>query len=87
MSSYSCMLPKALKAKIDVKINIKYDTYIKLNEEKDLKKEKLNDSQIKIVDYLKKNKEVLKEELNIFSQSSINTLIKRNFTKRGKGTL
>ena len=77
MSSYSCMLPKALKAKIDVKINIKYDTYIKLNEEKDLKKEKLNDSQIKIVDYLKKNKEVLKEELNIFSQSSINTLIKR----------
>ena len=24
MSSYSCMLPKALKAKIDVKINIKY---------------------------------------------------------------
>ena len=77
MSSYSCMLPKALKAKIDVKINIKYDTYIKLNEEKDLKKEKLNDNQIKIIDYLKENKEVLKEKLNIFSQSSINTLIKR----------
>lgn len=77
MSSYSCMLPKALKAKIDVKINIKYDTYIKLNEEINLKQEKLNDNQIKIIDYLKENKEVLKEKLNIFSQSSINTLIKR----------
>ena len=76
MSCYQVMLPKALKAKKKVNINIKINRYISLNEDK-LKDIKLNESQQKVVEHLKKQNKVLKEELNKISSSSVKTLLKK----------
>ncbi len=76
MSSYSVMLPKALKAKKKVNMNIKYDKYVSLNDI-DLSLFKLNSSQEKIVSIVMKKGKVLKKELNSISVSSVNTLLKK----------
>lgn len=77
ISAYQAMLPKALKAKNKVNINIKKDRYIILNKEKDIIIEYIN--QIKY----KKQKEILerllKEERILITNldSTINTLLKK----------
>ncbi len=78
MSSYQVMLPKALKAKHKVKFNVIYKKYISLNKEKNLTNIKLNDNAKKIIEYLKDKDFVKKEELNIFSKSTITTLLNKN---------
>src|SRR5574344_849304 len=76
MSSYSAMLPKALKAKQKVNMNIIYDSYITLNNSKlDIK---LNESQLKIINIVKEKKEVLRSDLNKISSSSVKTLLAKN---------
>lgn len=77
ISCYQVMLPKSLKASINGKSNIKYDTFYKLNDV-DLSKFKLNDNQLKIIDLLKENGSVIRSELANISISSINTLLKKN---------
>ena len=51
INCYQVMLPKALKAKNKSNINIKYDTYYRLNDNYD-KSIKFNESQKKIIDLL-----------------------------------
>ena len=80
MSSYAVMLPKALKAKRKVSINIKKDKYIELND-LDLSNINFNNKQEIIIEALKKRKKVLKKELNDISISSVNTLLKKNVLK------
>ena len=76
MSCYQVMLPKALKAKEKVRINVKKNKYILLNDI-DINDIKFNESQEKIIKYLKENNKVLKTELNKISESSVNTLLKK----------
>lgn len=76
MSSYSVMLPKALKAKKKVSMNIKYDKYISLSDI-DLSPFTFNDSQNRIISLVKEKGKVLKKELTTISLSSTNTLIKK----------
>ena len=52
MLSYSAMLPKALKAKNKVNINILYEKFIKINKKIDLTNIKLNKTQNEILDIL-----------------------------------
>ncbi|MDO4996024.1 MAG: primosomal protein N' [Bacilli bacterium] len=77
ISCYQVMLPKSLKANINGKSNIKYDTFYRLNNI-DLSNFKLNDNQLKIIDLLKEKELVLRSELANISISSINTLLKKN---------
>lgn len=84
ITAYSTMLPLALKAKHNIKINKKYLTYLKLNiNYKDAIKKAKNSTQIKIIETIK-NKEILKDELKEISISSINTLIKNGIIKEEK---
>ena len=80
MASYAVMLPKALKAKKKVSINVKMEKYVELNDI-DLSNVKLNDSQRKIVSLLKEKNKVKKKELNEISVSSVNTLLKKKILK------
>lgn len=84
MSSYSAMLPKALKAKNKVKMNIIYDKYIVLNEKEKIENKNLNSTQKKIIDILKEKKEVEKKELTNISLSSVKTLLNKNIIKEIK---
>ena len=77
ISCYQVMLPKALKAHEGSNVNIKYDTYYKLNEEYD-KSIKFNESQKKIIDLVLEKSKVLRSELVDISLSSLNTLLKKN---------
>ncbi len=76
MSCYQVMLPKALKAKDKVNINIKKTKYILLNNIS-IDNIKFNESQQKIIDCLKEKSKVLKTELNEISESSVKTLLKK----------
>lgn len=76
ISCYQVMLPKALKAH-DNNINKKYDTYYSLNTEIDLSNYKFNSKQELIISMCKKNK-VLRKELVDISNSSLNTLLRKN---------
>lgn len=80
MSSYAVMLPKALKAKKKVSINVKMEKYIELNDI-DLSNIKLNDSQQRIISILKEKNKAKKKDLNEISTSSVNTLLKKNILK------
>ena len=75
INCYQVMLPKALKAKVNSNINIKYDTYYKLNDNYD-KTLKFNSTQKEIIDKVSKNKALRKDLVDI-SLSSLNTLIKK----------
>ena len=76
ISCYQVMLPKALKAKNNVVINKKYETFYKLN--KNIVDVKLNDSQQEIVNMFKTREMVSRKELLDISSSSLNTLVKKN---------
>lgn len=79
ISAYQIMLPKALKAKNNTKINKKIVKYIELTiENLDII---LTDKQLNIYNIVKNKKRVKKEELNKISLSSTNTLIKKNILK------
>ena len=76
ISCYQVMLPKALKAKNNVVINKKYETFYKLN--KNIVDVKLNDSQQEIVNMFKTREMVSRKEILDISSSSLNTLVKKN---------
>jgi primosomal protein N' (replication factor Y) len=78
INCYQTMLPAALKAKNGRTINKKITTYISLI---DFNYETNSLSQKKIIEALKKNKEIKKTELNKISVSSVKTLIKNNVIK------
>lgn len=78
ISCYQTMLPAALKAKNGRTINKKVITYISLIDD-NYKTNSL--SQIKIIELLKKEKEIKKSELNKISASSVKTLLKNNVIK------
>ena len=78
-NSYQTMLPKALKAKNDVKINKKYVTYIIINKEENLK-----NKQKEIYDLVKEKGKVLKSTLSEISASSLKTLLKNEIFKEIK---
>ena len=77
ISSYQVMLPKALKAKKNVKISKKINTYICLNKniEDGLK---LTKSQEEILKVLTETEKMLKSDLNKISTSSVKTLLNKN---------
>ena len=77
MASYQVMLPKALKAKNKVNMQIKKEKYIKLNNDISLEDYKFNESQAKIINILKKGEQVNKKDLDLISKSSVNTLINK----------
>lgn len=77
IKSYQTMLPRGLKAKVSKKVNKKFITYIVLNKEVD----GLKGKQLEIINILKKDKKVLKSELNEISSSSLNTLMKKDIVK------
>lgn len=82
ISSYQVMLPKALKAKNNTKINKKTNKYITLNKKnEELNNYKLNIQQKIIVDKLLEKEKILKKELNDISISSVNTLLKKDVIK------
>ncbi len=76
ISCYQVMLPKALKAKKGSVVNIKFDTFYKLNAISD--DIKLTDGQQRIVNLVKEKGLVLKKELTDISSSSLKTLLKKN---------
>ena len=77
ISCYQVMLPKALKAKEGSTVNIKYDTYYRLNDDYD-KSIKFNDSQKKIINLVILKDKVIRSELVDISLSSLNTLLKKD---------
>ena len=78
MASYQVMLPKALKAKKKVNMNVKKDKYVSLNKNIDINNLKLNESQKRIIKILQKEEQVLIKNLNLISSSSVKTLINKN---------
>lgn len=82
ISCYQTMLPKALKAKYNTKVNKKMDTFILLEEDIDRNALKLNDTQRKVIEKLQIEKEVLRQELNKISKSSVDTLLKKKILKQ-----
>lgn len=76
ISCYQVMLPKALKAKNNVVINKKYETFYKLN--KNIVDVKLNSGQQEIVNMFKTREMVSRKEILDISSSSLNTLVKKN---------
>ncbi len=80
--AYQVMLPLALKAKVNTKINIKIDTYLKLNIKKeDILKYKLSPSALKIIDILLKDKIKKRSTLTKISASSVKTLLTKKIIK------
>ena len=73
ISCYQTMLPKALKAQNKTTINKKMIKYVELCSNSF---PKLKPNQEKIVEYLRVNGKVKKEEVNKISVSGVNTLIK-----------
>lgn len=81
ISAYQAMLPKALKAQNKTKINKSYIKLIKLNmASEDISKFKLNDKQLKIIEYIN-NGINLKSKLDLVSKSSVSTLINKGILK------
>ena len=76
ISCYQVMLPKALKANINGKNYLKYDTFYKLNDI-DISNIKLRDKQKEIIDLIKEKELVSREDLLKISSSSLNTLLKK----------
>ena len=74
IKAYQTMLPAGYKAKSNNHINIKYISIIKLGKFENIK---LNNSQQKIIDYLKDNGNTEKEKLQNISKSSVLTLLNK----------
>lgn len=75
ISCYQVMLPKALKAKNGSNVNIRYDTYYKIN--KDMECSKLNATQREILAYIEMNGIAKRSDILSISSSSLNTLVKK----------
>ncbi len=82
ISSYQVMLPNGYKAKKKKKINIKYETYVYLNE-KELANFSLTDKQEIIVNILRTRKNVTYTYLKKIN-TSVDTLIKKGLLKKEK---
>ena len=80
ISAYQTMLPTALKAKSGTTISKKYESYIVLNKEIEVKSEK----QQQIIDFVMKNTKVTKKECSDISLYALNTLLKQNILKEIK---
>ena len=80
INAYQTMLPTALKAHKNFKVNKKYISYIKLIDNEYIPK---NDNQKEILDLLKKGN-ALKSELTKISVSSINTLLNKKIIEEIK---
>ena len=81
ITAYQTMLPTALKAKKNTKINKKYISVLELiNNNYETK----NKTQLEILNLFNEKKEVLKKECNDISISSTNTLIKNKVLKETK---
>ena len=80
ISAYQTMLPAALKAHNDFKVNKKYLTYVRLIDKTYIPK---NKNQEEIINLLK-NSDILKVELNKISVSSVNTLINKKVVEEVK---
>ena len=81
VSCYQVMLPKALKAKNNTTINIKYDTYYELN---DCDISNIKGKQLEIIELIKKEGTIIRKRLVDISISSLNTLIKNNIIREVK---
>ena len=82
ISCYQVMLPTGFKAKKNKKINIKYETYVYLNEN-ELKNNKLTLKQQEIINYLSINRNVTYNKL-IKINNSVLTLLKKNIIRKEK---
>ncbi len=76
ISCYQVMLPKALKAKINGKSMVKYDTFYKLNNIS-ITDISFNEKQRQMIDLCLEKGLVKREELVNISVSSLNTLLKK----------
>ena len=76
ISAYQTMLPKALKAKHNTKVNKKYVKYYYLNPNININDFKLTDKQLEIINKLC-NKKLKIDELDV-STTRINTLVNKN---------
>ncbi len=74
ISCYQVMLPKALKASYGKNISKKYDTFYKFG---DVKLDKVNSTQQRIIDIVEKNGEIKRKDAIDISNSSLNTLVKK----------
>ena len=81
ITAYQTMLPAALKAKKNTKINKKYISVLELV---DKNYESKNENQLKILELFKNNNQVLKKVCTDISLSSTNTLLKNNILKETK---
>src|SRR5574344_192176 len=81
ISAYQTMLPKALKAKHDTKINKKYITYLEIID-KDYKAN--SNTQQEILDLFSINTYILKKQANMISASSVKTLISKKVIREKK---
>lgn len=77
VSAYQTMLPKALKAKVNNKINKKYETYVEINELKDIKLTEKQKNLLSIVE----NKKITKKEAKEYSLSAYKKLLELNIIK------
>lgn len=80
ISAYQTMLPTALKAKNGTLVSKKYETYIVLNKETEVKSEK----QRQIINFILENKKVTKKECSNISAYALNVLLKQNIVKEVK---
>lgn len=81
ITAYQTMLPAALKAKKNTKINKRYISVLELV---DKNYESKNENQLKILELFKNNNQVLKKVCTDISLSSTNTLLKNNILKETK---
>ena len=75
ISCYQVMLPKALKAKNGSNINIRYDTFYRLNRDSD--HSKLNEKQNEIIKLFDDKDLIIRKDIADISLSSLNTLLKK----------
>ena len=80
ISCYQVMLPIGFKAKNKKKVNIKYETYVYINDNK-LKDIKLSEKQQKIINFINVNRNVTYNSLKKIN-SSIDTLIKKGILRK-----
>lgn len=83
ISAYQTMLPTALKAKKNTKINKKYETYL-IIENDEIKNNIKSDKQKQIYELLKNNKTVPKKECTNISNYIVKSFIEKGYIKEIK---
>ena len=81
ITAYQTMLPKALKAKVNTKINKKYTSYLTITHITPILK---TDKQKEIYNYIKTNKKVLKKEVTNISAYTVKSLLEKAYIKEIK---